>query len=192
MHSFRRKSFTVILAVVMILAFLLLLDLALYPCTFIRNDVHAVITEKKDLVILGSSNGKMDLDPDVLLENTGKTGHNLCVGGEYPVDAYYITKLLIEKNKPEQILFELNPGYFMTRKEPGNNYLLFYHEFPLSAAKAAYFADTMRDCDLRTVFFPAYEYSLFYEIPRAPETIRRKLSADYSIDSFKGKVQEYH
>ena len=192
MRSSRRKLFSLVLALCLVLAFLILADLALYPCTFIRNDVHAVVTDRKDLVILGSSNGKMDLDPDVLLAGTGKTGHNLCVGGEYPVDAFYLTKLMLEKNPPEQILFELDPGYFMTEKEPGNNYLLFFHEFPVSLAKLQYFADTLRNCDLRSVLFPAYEYSLSYELPRIRETLRRKLSGDYSIEIFKGKVQEYH
>lgn len=192
MRSSKKKLTFLIAAVVVMSALLILVDLALYPCTFIRNDLHAVVSEKKDLVILGSSNGKMDLDPDILLRGTGKTGQNLCVGGEYPVDAYYLTKLMIEKDAPEQILFELDPGYFMTQKEPGNNYLLFFHEFPLSAAKLGYFADTLRNCDLRTVCFPAYEYALSYELPRMPETLRRKLTGDYSIDAFKGKVQEYH
>ena len=192
MHSSDRKLPFLFFAGLVIVALFILLDLAMYPCTFIRNDIHAVLSEKKDLVILGSSNGKMDLDPDVLLEGTGKTGHNLCVGGEYPVDAYYLTKLMVEKNPPGEVLFELEPGYFMTEKEPGNNYLLFFHEFPLSTAKLLYFADTLWDCDLRSVFFPAYEYSLSYELPRIPETLQRKLGGDYSIEPFKGKVQEYH
>ncbi len=191
-RSSKRKLPLLVVSLMVILVILIFTDLALYPCTFIRNDIHEVLTEKKDLVILGSSNGKMDLDPDILLKGTGKTGHNLCVGGEYPVDAYYLTRLMVEKNTPQQILFELDPGYFMTEKEPGNNYLLFFHEFPLSMAKLSYFADALRYCDLRTVFFPAYEYSLSYEIPRVKETLKRKLSKDYSIEPFKGKVQEYH
>ena len=57
MRSSRRKLFSLVLALCLVLAFLILADLALYPCTFIRNDVHAVVTDRKDLVILGSSNG---------------------------------------------------------------------------------------------------------------------------------------
>ena len=73
------------------------LDLVLYPCTFVRNNVHTISTEQKDLLIFGTSNGMSDLDPDYILEGTGLTGQNLCVGGEYPVDAYYLTKLALEK-----------------------------------------------------------------------------------------------
>ncbi len=43
-------------------------------------------------------------------------GHNLCVGGEYGIDAYYLAKLLLEKQKPERIIYEVDPGYFATQK----------------------------------------------------------------------------
>ena len=195
--SDKRKTAAVLLVFLAAAAvLLLLLDTMLYPCTFIRNDIHAVTAEKKDLVILGTSNGKMDLDPEALIgamDNEDiRSGQNLCVGGEYPVDAYYLTKLMAEKNRPERILFEVDPGYFTTQKEEGNNYLLFYHEFPLSAAKIQYFADAVRSCNIRTLLFPAYEYSLSYELPRIPETFRRKVTGDYDISWFKGQAQEYH
>ena len=47
--------------------------------------------EQFDDIILGTSHGKMDIDPEVMEEKiTGRTGHNLCVGGEYGIDAYYL------------------------------------------------------------------------------------------------------
>lgn len=78
---------------------------------------------------MGTSHGKMNIDPKTISSVTGRTGHNLCVGGEYGIDAYYLAKLLLEKQKPERIIYEVDPGYFMTQKEEGNNYLLFYHQF---------------------------------------------------------------
>ena len=200
MHSSDGKKAAKVLILFLIAAALLLvlLDLMLYPCTFMRNDIHAVTSEQQDLVILGTSNGKMDLDPDRIAGSVVRdgeplrSGHNLCVGGEYPVDAYYITKLMAAENKPKLIVFEVDPGYFATEKEPGNNYLLFHHEFPLSLAKLQYFADAMRNCDIRSALFAPYEYSLLYEIPRVKETLTRKLTGDYDISYFKGKAQEYH
>lgn len=191
MHNFKKIG----KAVFSIVAFFLILkamDIALYPCTFMRNDVHTVTTNERDVIILGTSHGKMDLDPDQLLKGTGKTGHNLCVGGEYPVDSYYLTKLIMEKQNPKQIIFELDPGYFTTEKEPGNNYLLFYHEFPASVTKLAYYWDTMLDCDFRATLFPFYEYPLSYELPRIKDTLKQKLTNDYDVSNFKGEAQEYH
>lgn len=192
MLSFKKGIVKALLCILVISLILYALDIALYPCTFVRNDINAITTSQKDLVILGSSNGKMGLNPEKILLGTGKTGQNLCVGGEYPVDAYYLAKLAIEKQNPEKIVFELDPGYLMTEKEKGNNYLLFYHEFPLTISKIQYFADAMLDSDLRALLFPAYEYSLGYELSHAKDTLTRKLSSDYDASYFKTETQEYH
>lgn len=191
MRNFKRTTAFIACIVALILV-LLGIDFALYPCTFIRNDIHAVTSGQKDVIIMGTSNGKMDLDPDSMLAGTGLTGHNLCVGGEYPMDCYYMMKLILEKQNPQVLVFELDPGYFTTKKEEGNNYLLFYHEFPASFAKLEYFMAAMPECDFRTVAFPSYEYPLSYEISRIGETIHRKATKNYDADAFQGSAQEYH
>ncbi len=176
-------------------AFVLLLvglDLALYPCTFMRNDIHAISTTQYDDIIVGTSHGKTGIDPDSMTEITGRSAHNACAGGEYAIDVYYMTRLAIEKQNPTRIIYEVSPGYIVTEKEEGNNYLLFYHEFPLSLAKIEYFFDAIANTNVRTVLFPWYEYSLSYELPLVPETLTRKLTGDYSVDSLKSDSQEYH
>ena len=55
------------------------LDFLLYPCTFMRNDIHSVTTEAHDDIFMGTSHGKMNIDPDTVGEITGRSGHNLCV-----------------------------------------------------------------------------------------------------------------
>lgn len=191
MRSFRKTGKVLICAVVF-LGILLFMDLLLYPCTYLRNDVHAVLTEHQDVLFLGTSNGKMGIDPDVALEGTGLSGHNLCSGGEYPVDAYYLLKLAIEKQKPEMVVYEVFPSYFLTEKEQGNNYGLFYHEFPISAAKAEYFFSTMTDCDFRSLLFPFYEYSLKDTAARIPSTVWQKMTRNYDISYLEGEEQAYH
>ncbi len=143
-----------IIAIALIIVILLGLDYILYPCTFMRNDIHTVTTQKHQDIFMGTSHGKMNIDPKTISSVTGRTGHNLCVGGEYGIDAYYLAKLLLEKQKPERIIYEVDPGYFATQKEEGNNYLLFYHQFPISVSKAEYFGDLLLDCDFRSVLFP--------------------------------------
>jgi hypothetical protein len=133
-----------------------------------------------------------DLDPDTMLEGTGLSGHNLCVGGEYPVDAYYLTKLVLETQNPKTVIFELSPGYFTTEKEKGNNYLLFYHEFPASITKAEYYVDTMLDCDFRSPLFAFHEYSLSYELSKIKDTVYQKTTGNYDVSYLKGSAQEYH
>ena len=192
MHSFR-KGFLAALTVLLTVGLLLAADFVLYPCTFIRNDVHAVTTQTYDDVFLGTSHGKMNIDPLTVESVTGKRGHNLCVGGEYPIDTYYLTKLMIESgHKPARIVYEISPGYFVSTKEEGNNYLLFYHEFPLSKAKLSYFASSLAKCNFRTMLFPWYEYPLSTELKGLKENISKKWNQDYSADTLKTETQEYH
>ncbi len=191
MHNFKNaiKAIACILVVILLIKGL---DLALYPCTFVRNNIHTMTTEKKDVLILGTSGGMSDLDPDLVLEGTNLTGQNMCVGGEYPIDAYYLTKLAIENNKPSTIIYEIGPAYFMTEKEKGNNYLLFYHEFPTSLTKLEYFMDAMLDCDIRFPLFAFHEYSLKTELPRIKDNISQKVTGNYDVSYLKGESQEYH
>lgn len=191
MHNFKKilKTFMVLAVCAGILAGL---DLALYPCTFMRNDIHSVTTRQYDDIIVGTSHGKMGIDPESMEEITGRTGHNICVGGEYGIDAYYITKLIHEKQKPKRIIYEVDSGYFVTEKEEGNNYLLFYHEFPFSKTKLEYFWNSIAKCNFRTVLFPWYEYSLSYELPKIKETFTKKVTGDYSVSDLKSDSQKYH
>ncbi|MCI6638438.1 MAG: hypothetical protein SOT60_02460 [Bilifractor sp.] len=173
-------------------AVLLLLDLMLYPCTYVRNDLHALTTEQDDVLILGTSNSRMGIDPDTMLKGTGKTGRNLANGGEYLCDSYYLLKLAVEKNRPSTVILDVDPGYLVTEKEKGNNYLLFYHEFPVSRAKFSYLTAIMPQSDFRALLFPSYEYPLKSMIGRIPSNLRVKLGGDYSSGQFSTANMRYH
>ena len=168
------------------------LDYLLYPCTFMRNDIHTVTTEAPSDIFLGTSHGKINIDPDVVSEETGRSAHNLCVGGEYAVNAYYLTKLMIETGRRSVSLRSGSRIFCDGKKEVGNNYLLFYHEFPLSRAKLEYFQATMMECDFRTAIFPWYEYIFKYDLEKVWETVYQKSMHNYDVSFLKGSKQEYH
>ena len=111
MHNFKKIIKTIVVVAVCV-TLLAGLDMALYPCTFMRNDIHAVVSNQYDDIILGTSHGMTDIDPAVMEEITGRSGHNVCVGGEYGIDAYYLARLIAEKQKPARIIYEVDPGYF--------------------------------------------------------------------------------
>ena len=193
----RRKSPGRIIAAILagVIVFLVLLwfiDKALYPCTYQRYDVHRITTEPVDALILGTSCGKMGIDPDYLFEGTGLTGHNLAAGSEYPVDSYYLAQLAEEKKPLKMIIYDVDPGYFTTEKEKGNNYLLFHHEFPLSWSKIRYSAAILADSDIRGLFFPFYEYPIKTTFSRMKDSLTKKFTGDYSIDSLKNSSTMYH
>ena len=174
-------------------ALLILLDSVLYPCTFMRNDIHAVSVQTYDDIFMGTSHGKMNIDPETMEGITGRTGHNICVGGEYPIDSYYIAKLMIERgHTPERIVYEVSGDYMVREKEEGNNYLLFFHEFPMGKSKLEYFAKSLLKCNFRTLLFPWYEYPVSYELSKIRDTVRIRFSGDYSGKELKTAAQEYH
>ena len=192
MHNFKKTISAVGIAVVLVLL-IFALDFVLYPCTFIRNDIHAVSTETFDDVFVGTSHGKMNIDPETMEAVSGRKGHNLCVGGEYPEDALYMTKLMIEKgHAPKRLVYEVSPGYFVREKEEGNNYLLFYHEFPITVSKLQYFKASLLKSNFRTLFFPWYEYALSYELENVNKTVTKKINHDFSENGFATDTQEYH
>ena len=171
-----------------------LLDAALYPCTFIRNDVHALVSgEKVDDLYLGTSHGKFNIDPASVEAETGRRGHNAANGNEYPVDSYYLLRLMVEKGRaPKRVIYVTTPEYFLMDKGEANNALLFYHEFPLSLSKAAYFFDVFASKSLRSALFPWHEYALSRTLPAAGENLRKKLTGDYDISDFVTEEQQYH
>lgn len=192
MHN-SKKIISVILVICMAAGLFWGLDFALYPCTFMRNDIHTVCTKEVDDIYLGTSHGKINIDPASVEEVNGRSAHNLCVGGEYSIDTYYLAKLLLEKDKkPSRIIYEVSPGYFTMEKEEGNNYLLFYHEFPFSRAKAEYFMAAVAKCNFRTMLFPWYEYPLSYELGNLKSTVAKKASGDYSTGDLQTEAQKYH
>lgn len=169
------------------------LDFLLYPCTFIRSDLHTVCNETFDDIYVGTSHGKLNIDPEAAQEINGRKGHNLCVGGEYSVDAYYMIRLLIERgHRPSRVIYEVSPAYFTLEKEEGNNYLLFYHEFPFSRAKLEYFWNAVAKCNFRTMLFPWYEYDLSYELSNLGSTVRKKWENDYGTEDFHTDTQQYY
>ena len=183
----------VVLTICICAGVLFFLDLALYPCTFIRNDVHAITQSRVDDLYLGTSHGKINIDPAVIKEETGRSGYNMANGNEYPIDSYYLTKLLVELGKaPGRVIYVTTPEYFTMEKEEGHNYLLFYHEFPVTMTKLEYFFASVAKCNLRTGLFPWYEYPLSTELKTAGNTLKKKLTGDYSPDAFKSETQEYH
>lgn len=190
MHNFK-KIWKPLLVLAVCAVLLKGVDYLLYPCTFTRYDVHAVTTKQYDDIIVGTSHGKMNIDPAVMEKTTGRTGHNMCVGGEYGVDAYHLVRLIAEKQNPKRIIYEVDPAYFASEKEEGNNYLLFYHEFPLSKAKWDYFWASIAKCNFRTILFPWYEYDLGYELEKIGDTASKKSDSSYDISWLKSDAQEY-
>src|SRR5699024_601180 len=90
------------------------LNVCMIPYTYTRVDAHNLRTARYEEVFVGSSHGKCGLDPAVMQEVTGKISINVCQGGEYPVDAYFLVKEAARNRKLSRVILEVDPGYWVT------------------------------------------------------------------------------
>lgn len=135
-----------------------ILMLALKPYTCFRNDMHKLETNQYDDLFVGTSHGKAGINPEIVDKITGEKSLNLCLGGEEVQDSYYIIKEACRVNKPKKIIYELDPGYWVSAATLGPEYRTVYDEFPMSEVKVEYYLDKIWNVDFRTTLFPWYLY----------------------------------
>lgn len=130
-----------------------------------------------DYLFVGTSHGQYGISPEVIDEITGKKSFNLCMADEYPVDTYYLMKEACKKGKPEKIIYELDPSYWILDQRLGSTSIFFYKEFPWSLNKMEYFANKIMELDFRETLFPwAYYRNL---LPQMRDTVEKKCSDAY-------------
>lgn len=191
MRNFKKWMIVLVFAAVF-LGINEMLTYALYPYTYTRADLHHLETGDYEDVLVGTSHGKCGLDPQILEEVTGHKTVNVCQGGEYPLDVYYLVRESARHRKISRVIYELDPGYWAVQPNQTADYIAFYHEFPWSVVKLEYFKDKMLEADFRTTLFPWYLYrKQFKHIPRTLEQKRSEVYKNYGVEPFASEVQEY-
>ncbi len=158
MRNFKKTILPVLCVLVMLAAVNALMNYALIPYSYVRIMMHQVTMEEYDTVFLGTSHGLNGINPKVVEEKTGQKSINLCLGGEYPQDAYFLLKKVCEKGVPKTVVYELDPGYWCTQQGQRGDFNRLYYEMPWSVTKLQYFADKMLKLDLRASLFPWFYY----------------------------------
>lgn len=130
-----------------------------------------------DYIFVGTSHGQYGISPEVVEETTGKKCFNLCMADEYPIDTYFLVKEACKTYKPERIIYELDPSYWIGDQRLGSTSIFFYKEFPWSAVKLEYFADKIAGQDYRSTLFPWSYYK--NNLTKAGDIVKKKLSAAY-------------
>lgn len=169
-----------------------LLTYLLYPYTYTRADMHHMITQEYEDLIVGTSHGKCGLDPQALAAVTGRKTLNVCQGGQYPVDSYYLVREAARHRKLSRVIYELDPGYWVTVPNQSADYVTFFHEMPWSRVKAEYLADKMLKGDFRNVVFPWYFYRKnVRNIGERVEQKRSRVYKEYITKPFQSEVQTF-
>lgn len=168
------------------------LNYALIPYSYVRIMMHQIQTEEYDTVFLGTSHGLNGISPKVVSEKTGQNAVNLCLGGEYPRDAYYLLRQVCEKKKPQRVIYELDSGYFCTPEGQRGDFNRIFYEMPVSLAKAEYFFAKERELDFRATLFPWFYYrGQFREMERIIQVKQGEDYKNYGAAAFKSSGQEF-
>jgi hypothetical protein len=168
------------------------LNFFIYPYSYTRIDVHNITSGQYDDLFLGSSHGKSAINPFTVDTITGRRSTNFCMGGEYPMDAYYIAKETARNHQPTRIIYELDPGYWATTTNEDTSYASVYNELPFSSVKIEYFFAKINDSDFRNTLFPWYMYRKDYK--NFLENAKVKTSAaykEYEREPFTSAYQSY-
>lgn len=156
----------------------MLLNYILIPPSSVRINLHNLRNgQQYDTIFIGTSHGQYGIDPASVDAVAGGSSVSLCMADAYPDDMYYLLKLALETQSPSQVVYELDPSYWMNEQRSGSTQIFFYQEFPLSMAKAAYFLDKTAGLDFRSTLAPwSYYRNLYRQIP---DHVRVKQSEAY-------------
>lgn len=191
MHNFRKIRKIIIFTVLCIFVSSVF-SFLLIPYSYTRVDIHNIEVNKYDDLYIGTSHGKCGINPLVVDQVTGGRSTNLCLGGEYLQDSYYLVKEAARNHKPKRIIYELDPGYWVVEPNQAVNYDVIYREIPFSMVKLEYYISKMLSADFRNTLFPWYTYRENYtSIPGIVKTKLSKEYREYGIEPFRGDFQSY-
>lgn len=127
----------ILLSLVLIIPFVLILDLIFYPVFYRHFDKVAKfskISEKYDVVIVGSSNILWDINPELMKQKLNKTVGMFSLPGGNIEFRFFILKDYLEKHSndlPEIIIFHSDKYLFSRKRYPDDSYKTiqgYYHK----------------------------------------------------------------
>lgn len=157
MRNFKKLLLPAVVALVLA-AVNFCLNYALIPYSYVRIMMHQIETQEYDTLFLGTSHGLNGISPKIIEEKTGGRVMNLCLGGEYPKDAYYLLKQACKKSSPKTVVYELDPGYWCTPEGQRGDFNRVFYEMPWSLTKLEYFFAKEWKLDFRAALFPWFYY----------------------------------
>lgn len=173
----------------------LLLNYVLLPYSYVRCDTHHLTEGGYQDIYVGTSHGFAGIDPLQTDAITGRKSTNLCLGGEYLCDSYFLTKEAHRHNPLRRVIYVLDPGYWVTEPSQDSSYNTLCQSLPWSKVKLEYTAAKMLKADFRTTLFPWYNYR---KDLLKPDVIQHNLTTkqsqeykDYSIKPFDSTGQTY-
>lgn len=187
------KKLILPIALVIVLAVVNMgMNYALIPYSYVRIMMHEIQVQDHDTVFLGTSHGLNGISPKIIDEKTGRKSINLCMGGEYPQDAYYLLKQACKRNIPRTVVYELDAGYWCTPVGQRGDFNRIYYEMPFSEIKLEYFVSKVAELDFRATLFPWFYYrGQFKNVKQILECKQGEDYKNYGAEAFQNGGQSY-
>jgi len=173
-----KKKLVIILFLALLVIINSILNFILVPSTITRVIMHEIESEHDyKCIFLGTSHGSYGIDSNKVTEVLGSKTMNLCIGGEYLQDSYYLLKRAFETNKPDTIILDMDFEYLLKGPNSSLSGSSIYNLYPFSINKMSYFKDKVLGLDYRAAFFPWMDYRDNFS--SALSVVKTKMSADY-------------
>lgn len=155
-----------------------ILSFTLVPPGLTRVILHELkSSDDYKCIILGTSHGSYGIDADIVSQQSGSKTLNLCIGGEYLQDSYYLLKQVFETNHPDIIVLDVDFQYLVNVPKDSVSANFIYNAYPESLNKLSYFKDKVLGMEYRATLFPWMDYRDNYS--KVISITKMKLGSDY-------------
>lgn len=138
---------------------------------------HELETTNPDCLVLGTSHGSYGIATDELESGLDAGAMNMCIGGEYMIDAYYTLQYAIKISSPKVVVLDIDYQYLINRHDESILFHQVYNGYPDSLLKVSYFFSRIAKEEYRGAFLKWTNYwQCYYMIDK---TVAKKLSDDY-------------
>lgn len=154
-----------------------LLDFMLVQPGLARVMFHELETENPECLILGASHGSYGLSTEELDSGLAMNTMNMCIGGEYMIDAYYTLEYAVKTGSPKVVILDIDYQYLVNRHEESILFHQVYNGYPAGGEKIPYFFARIAKEEYRGAFLKWTNYwQCYYMIDK---TVSKKLSKAY-------------
>ncbi|MDO5401835.1 MAG: hypothetical protein Q4F11_00200 [Eubacteriales bacterium] len=130
-----------------------------------------------DCIIVGASHGSYGYSPEAFEDETGMKTMNMCMGGEYYNDAYYVLKYALKYNKPSMVILDVDYQYLVNQHDESILFNYIYNAYPACMEKTGYYFSKMLKEEFRGTFLKWTNYWQCYKT--IGQTVKKKQSEEY-------------
>ena len=155
----KKKSFTLTAVfVALVLVLNNLLNFMLVQPGLTRVMFHELETTNPDCLVLGTSHGSYGIATDELESGLDAGAMNMCIGGEYMIDAYYTLQYAIKISSPKVVVLDIDYQYLINRHDESILFHQVYNGYPDSLLKVSYFFSRIAKEEYRGAFLKWTNY----------------------------------